>query len=271
MPGSATLRTSESMRTPAKHCFPVWFVVPKSAPGMIHRMADFGTTTLDHLQPDCAGRKWSISLFNRMIHAPGRSAQRDHALDQVRYAMRLHRWKEPWTLSATGDGSINSRRRSRTHSWRGVIENSEFVLGLRMKMIRQRTEQDSNSPDAVDAYSGGNDFRPRGLCVRLPRRGDGEGLFRSRSGGHLGCAAAATDQRRTDRRFCWFRPAAAKRTGCSKHRVSRGRQAPPAASRGRHAWATWRRRAANCTFIAFCNFSNARTSIWRTRSRETLY
>jgi hypothetical protein len=27
--------------------------------------------TLDNLQPDCAGRKWSISLFDRMIHAPG--------------------------------------------------------------------------------------------------------------------------------------------------------------------------------------------------------
>jgi hypothetical protein len=29
------------------------------------------TARLDHFQPDCAGRKWSISLFNRMIHAPG--------------------------------------------------------------------------------------------------------------------------------------------------------------------------------------------------------
>jgi hypothetical protein len=26
----------------------VWFVVPKSAPGMIHSMPDFGTTTLEH-------------------------------------------------------------------------------------------------------------------------------------------------------------------------------------------------------------------------------
>ncbi len=26
---------------------------------------------LDNFQPDCAGRKWSISLFDRMIHAPG--------------------------------------------------------------------------------------------------------------------------------------------------------------------------------------------------------
>src|ERR1700758_2948027 len=26
---------------------------------------------LDYFQPDCAGRKWSISLFDRMIHAPG--------------------------------------------------------------------------------------------------------------------------------------------------------------------------------------------------------
>ena len=46
VPGSAALRTSESMRTLAKHCFLGWFVVPKSAPGMIHSMADFGTTTL---------------------------------------------------------------------------------------------------------------------------------------------------------------------------------------------------------------------------------
>jgi hypothetical protein len=28
-------------------------------------------SSLDHLQPDCAGRTWSISLFDRMIHAPG--------------------------------------------------------------------------------------------------------------------------------------------------------------------------------------------------------
>ena len=47
MPGSAALRTSESMRTLAKHCFLVWFMVPKSAPEMIHSMADFGTTTLE--------------------------------------------------------------------------------------------------------------------------------------------------------------------------------------------------------------------------------
>jgi hypothetical protein len=32
---------------------------------------DFGGSLLDHFQPDCAGRKWSISLFDRMIHAPG--------------------------------------------------------------------------------------------------------------------------------------------------------------------------------------------------------
>ena len=33
------------------------------------------------------------------------------------------------------------------------------------------------------------------------------------------------------------------------------------------AWSA-RRRVVTCVFIAFCTFSNARTSIWRTRSRE---
>jgi predicted nucleic acid-binding protein len=36
---------------------------------------------LDRFQPDCAGRKWSISLFDHVIHTLERSALRDHALD----------------------------------------------------------------------------------------------------------------------------------------------------------------------------------------------
>ena len=39
MPGSAILRTRESIKTLAKHCFLVWLMVPKSAPEMIHSMA----------------------------------------------------------------------------------------------------------------------------------------------------------------------------------------------------------------------------------------
>ena len=48
-------------------------------------------------------------------------------------------------------------------------------------------------------------------------------------------------------------------------RVSRPRAAQAAADRAA------RRRSATCAFIAFCSFSNARTSICRTRSREMLY
>jgi hypothetical protein len=35
----------------SKALFSVWFVVPKFAPGMIHSMADFGTTTPERFHP----------------------------------------------------------------------------------------------------------------------------------------------------------------------------------------------------------------------------
>jgi hypothetical protein len=79
MPGSAALRTSQSMRTLAKHCFPVWFVVPKSAPGMIHSMADFGTTTLvSPLYVSHPGSPTSSRMSAKQAHAPSRMDRRPH-------------------------------------------------------------------------------------------------------------------------------------------------------------------------------------------------
>ena len=70
----AAFRTSEPIRTLAKHCFLVWFMVPKSATEMVHSMADFGTTTLDHFQPDRAVWKWSSSFVcshdSRALNVP---------------------------------------------------------------------------------------------------------------------------------------------------------------------------------------------------------
>ena len=40
------LRTSESIKTLASHCFLVWFMAPKSAMAFAHTVADFGATTL---------------------------------------------------------------------------------------------------------------------------------------------------------------------------------------------------------------------------------
>ena len=44
--GIGRIRTFESIRTLASHCFLVWLMVPKSAPAFVHTVADFGTTTL---------------------------------------------------------------------------------------------------------------------------------------------------------------------------------------------------------------------------------
>ena len=45
------IRTSESMRTLANHCFLMWFMVPKSATERARSIADFGTTTLGSFRP----------------------------------------------------------------------------------------------------------------------------------------------------------------------------------------------------------------------------
>ena len=61
---------------------------------------------LDHFQPDCAGRKWSISLFDRMIPAPGtfRSARSCSSLvsgrRKARVAGEARVAPAPWTRTA---------------------------------------------------------------------------------------------------------------------------------------------------------------------------
>jgi hypothetical protein len=63
-----TLKSLASYQRAHFHCLLIGSEVHKAAdPGM----ANFRIGTPDHFQPDCAGRKWSISLFDRMIHAPG--------------------------------------------------------------------------------------------------------------------------------------------------------------------------------------------------------
>jgi hypothetical protein len=54
--GSGTLRTSEAIRTPARRWFAVWFMVPTFARAVDAKAANFGTTRIEHFQPDCAGR-----------------------------------------------------------------------------------------------------------------------------------------------------------------------------------------------------------------------
>jgi hypothetical protein len=78
-------------------------------------MANFRIGTLDHFQPDCAGRKWSISLFDRMIHAPGtfrpaRSCSKSRWARMVGrdcfaaapLAMPVRRRRARWTLGTLG-------------------------------------------------------------------------------------------------------------------------------------------------------------------------
>src|ERR1700749_3210318 len=62
--------------------------------------------SLDHFHPDCAGRKWSISLFDRMIHAPGTFRSARSCSKYRAAAIRKH--QPPGGVPAWGKADVAS-------------------------------------------------------------------------------------------------------------------------------------------------------------------